>query len=128
MPVHHEYLPRSLVQKIKVYFDTYPGRKALSFLGLPLLALFLFSKILENVEVPFIFISAVSLYCIFIFIAHFVLIINKLLLLCLKQLLLIDIRRVNKNFRTSFNTSHFNYGIYMLIPFQIAYENLIFRV
>lgn len=124
MPVHHEYLRRSLVQKIKVYFDTYPVRKALSFLRLPLLGLFLFSKILENVEVPFIFISAVSLYCIFIFIACFVLIINKLLL----QFLLIDIRRVNKNFRTSFNTSHFNYGIYFLILFQIAHENLIFRV
>lgn len=128
MPVQHEYLPRSLVQKIKVHFDTYPVRKALSCLGLPLLGLFLFSRILGNVEVLFIFINAVSLYCIFIFIACFVLIINQLLLLCLKQFLHIDIRRLNKNFRTALNISHFNDGIYILILFQIARENLIFGV
>lgn len=111
MPVQHEYLPRSLVQKIKVYFDTYPVRKALSCLGLPLLGLVLFNRILGNIELPFIVICSFSLYYIFIFVACFVLIINQLLLLCLKQFLHIDSRRVNKSFRTPVDTGRFNGGI-----------------
>lgn len=128
MLAQHEYLPRSPVQKVRVYFNTYLVRNALSCLGLPLRGLFLFSKILGNVEVPFIFIKAVSLYCDFICVACFVLIINQLLLLCLKQFLHIDIRKVNKKFRPPLNIGCFNDGIYVLILFQIACGNLIFRV
>lgn len=111
MPVQHEYLPRSLVQKIKVYFDTYPVRKALSCLGLPLLGLVLFNRILGNMELPFIVVCSLSLYYIFIFVACFVFFINQLLLLCLKQFLHIDSRRLNKSFRTPLDTGCFNYGI-----------------
>lgn len=93
-------------------------------LGLPLLGLFLFSRILGNKEVPFIFICALSLFCISVFIACFVLVIEQLLLLCLNQFSHIGFRRVSKNFRTPLDTDHFNDTVYILILFQIACENL----
>lgn len=93
MPVQYESLlwkPTSLVWTITIYFDPYLVRKALNYLGLHLLELLLFSRILGNVEqgqIPFILINVISCYCIFISIVCFVLIISRLLLLCLEQLL-----------------------------------------
>lgn len=118
-------------KKIIVHFDPYPVRKALNYLGLPLPDLFLFSRVLGNTkerqEVPFIFINVISLSCIFIFIACFVLIVSQLILLFLKQFVYVDISRIHNNIRTSVNISHFSDFICILILFHVAPEDLIFR-